>query len=74
MVEAEAQTLLESFKASFYKEPTDVDKCLAILPKIKIAVTKFSSMGVLQTENISPKETLLARALANGYMPHTSFL
>ena len=63
MAQAEAQKLLETFKTSFYQEPTtDVDTCLAILPKIKIAVTQFTSMGVLQTDNVSIQETMLARA------------
>ena len=69
MAEAEAQALLESFKAAFYSEPTKVDECLAILPKIKIACTKFASMGVLQTDNVSPKEALLARACAPAPRP-----
>jgi 26S proteasome regulatory subunit N12 len=59
--QAEAQQLFEAFKNTFYSEPTGVDECLTILPKLKIVVTKFPSLHPLRTEDISPKELLLAR-------------
>ena len=58
---ADTHALLEQFKQSFFAEPTKVDECLGMLPKLKIAVAKFPSLHPLCTHEISPQELMLAR-------------